>query len=81
MISENATEPTIAKYRATEAPDAFGRSHPTRCLRIELTEPLQFAVFLLGQNLNPHLRRHVKSVVAWLGHLARAISPDLGMDF
>jgi hypothetical protein len=71
MIGEDATESTIAKNRAPEASNTFGRFHPTRCLRIELTELLQFAVFLLGQNLDSHLCSHVDGVIVRFGHLAR----------
>ena len=71
MIGEDSTESAITKYRAPEVSNTFGRSNPTRCFCVKLTEHLQFSVFLLGQNLNPHLRRHIDRVMLWPSDLAR----------
>src|SRR5687768_16452047 len=63
VIHKDTAEPAIAKEATAEFSHFSRRLHPARRLRIELSEFLQFSIFVLRQNLDPHRRRHIHCIV------------------
>ena len=59
VTHEDAAITAVTIERAAEFPHISRRLHPTRRLRIELSELLQLSILFLGQKLDAHGRGHV----------------------
>ena len=63
MPDEDSPVASITVERATELSDLSRRLYPARSFRIEFSKLLQFKIFLFGQKLDAHGRRHANGAV------------------